>query len=85
MLLPHCRARRLVRAVEESKRRAARAAKEKHAADVAAAELRGKAEAERESQRMEVRCARSHAPVLQWVLRLGAAWCVHAADMLGFL
>jgi hypothetical protein len=44
-----------VRALEEAKRRAAKAQKEKHAAEVAAAELRGKAEAERDGQRMEVR------------------------------
>jgi hypothetical protein len=47
----HCR---LVRALEEAKRRAAKAQKEKHAADLAAAELRGKAEAEKDGQRMEV-------------------------------
>jgi len=48
---------RLLRALQEAKRAAAKATKEKHAADVAAAELRGKAEAERDTQRMEVQMA----------------------------
>ena len=48
---------RLLRALQEAKRAAAKAAKEKHAADLAAAELRGKAEAERDAQRMEVQMA----------------------------
>jgi hypothetical protein len=57
LTLPHCRycCCRLLRALEEAKRRTAKAQKEKHAADLAAAELRGKAEAERDGQRMEVR------------------------------
>lgn len=50
----HCR---LLRALQDSKRAVAKITKEKHAADVAAAELRGKAEAERDTQRMEVQMA----------------------------
>lgn len=48
---------RLLRALQESKRGLAKLSKEKHAADLAAAELRGKAEAERDTQRMEVQMA----------------------------
>jgi molecular chaperone GrpE (heat shock protein) len=46
-----------VRALQESKRAAAKLTKEKHEVEVAAAELRGKAEAERDTQRMEVQMA----------------------------
>jgi hypothetical protein len=46
---------RLVKVIEESKRRAVKAAKDKHAAEVAAAEQRGKAEAERDTKQLEVR------------------------------
>lgn len=46
---------RLVKVIEESKRRAAKAAKDKHTAEVAAAEQRGKAEAERDTKQLEVR------------------------------
>eukprot|EP00775_Hariotina_reticulata_P009736 gene9736-9894_t len=45
---------RLLKVIEESKRRAAKAAKDKHAAEVAAAEQRGKAEAERDAKQLEV-------------------------------
>lgn len=48
---------RLLRALQESKRTVAKLTKEKHAADLTAAELRGKAEAERDTQRMEVQMA----------------------------
>lgn len=48
---------RLLRALQEAKRTATKTAKEKHAAEVAAAELRGKAEAERNAQSMEVQMA----------------------------
>jgi hypothetical protein len=48
---------RLVKALEEAKRRLARAQKAAHAAEVAAAELRGKGDAEREAGRAEVRAA----------------------------
>lgn len=46
---------RLVKALEEAKRRLARAQKVAHAAEVAAAELRGKNDAEKEAARAEVR------------------------------
>jgi uncharacterized membrane protein YqiK len=45
---------RLGRAVEEAKRRVTKANKAQHAAEVAAAELRGKAEAEREASKAEL-------------------------------
>jgi predicted nucleic acid-binding Zn-ribbon protein len=48
---------RLLRALQESKRTVAKLTKEKHAADLTAAELRGKAEAERDTQRMEMQMA----------------------------
>jgi hypothetical protein len=47
-----------VRALAEAKRGAAKLSKEKHAAEVSAAELRGKAEAEKDSQRLEVQMAK---------------------------
>lgn len=43
-----------MRALQESKRAVAKLTKEKHTAEVTAAELRGKSEAERDAQRMEV-------------------------------
>ena len=46
--------RRLGRAVEEAKRRVAKANKAQHAAEVAAAELKGKGEAERGAAKSEV-------------------------------
>lgn len=46
---------RLLKSVDEVKRRAAKASKEKHAAEVAAAELKGKSEAERDGLKVEVR------------------------------
>lgn len=45
---------RLAKALEEAKRRLARAQKSAHAAEVTAAELKGKGDAEREAARTEV-------------------------------
>jgi len=48
--------RRLSRALEEAKRRLTKAQKASHAAEVVAAELKGKGDAEREAARAEVSC-----------------------------
>lgn len=52
---------RLVRGLEELRRRVAQAGREKQAAEVAAAEQRGKADAERDALRGEVEAARQQA------------------------
>jgi hypothetical protein len=83
-----CTVSRLLRALQESKKAVAKLTKEKHSAEVAAAELRGKAEAERDTQRIEVQMAqqqleaaraqvaRLEGDIKDYKARAQVGWCV---------